>query len=72
MNTYRGPVDKDTYSRIRNTGRMEGRDAERERIKRLLRDPSRELITFVAAAIKDGKLGPVQAAIGAVCDWIDK
>lgn len=56
--------------RIRRTGRTEGRDAERERIRLLLREPSADLVKFVAVAIRDSQLGPARAAIGAICDWI--
>jgi hypothetical protein len=63
-------VDKATYNRIRRTSQREGRDAENDRITKLLREPSKELITFVALAIRDSQLGPARAAIGAVCDWI--
>lgn len=45
-------------------------EAENDRIVKLLREPSKELVTFVALAIRDSQLGPARAAIGAVCDWI--
>jgi hypothetical protein len=47
-------------------------EEERERIKKMLREPSDEFVSFVAICIRDSKLGPARAAIGAVCDWIDK
>lgn len=68
MTTYKGPIDKSTYNRIRRTSYRE----ERERIEKLLREPSDEFVSFVAIAIRDSKLGPARAAIGAVCDWIKR
>lgn len=63
-------VDKATYNRIRRTSQREGIEAERDRVEKLLRNPSDEMVSFVAICIRDSHLGPARAAIGAVCDLI--